>query len=174
MAIRHKYLTGELTVVITDILNATWPDHIKKHLLIKELLWHKSYPRGVTGSIYLEPPIFSAEAKKIWIKNKEEGKKGRLGLILEHAIPRNILCARLVSINKPGEFTTKSVSNFQEKYIHRAFVSKEEDRELDRHGFRSKMPENWNWDDDVWARHRAVGIRHTTWLPKNFSEENYE
>ncbi len=160
MAIRNEYNEGDVTRAIVDILNLDWPLHLKRHLLIKELLWNVDYPRGVFGSWKIEHPAFSREAKKIWVGNIKEGKKGRTGLVFEHAIPRSILFDMIVA----EKYDFQSIREFQERYIRRAFVTVEEDKKLNKKGLRSKMPEGWD-GVDVWARHAAVRIQHVDWLP---------
>ena len=37
-------------------------------------------------------------------------------------------------------------------------ILRSENKELDNAGLRSKMPINWNWGDDKFARYNKVGI----------------
>ncbi len=61
---QHK--KGDITKAIVDILNNDRPCTLKRHVLIKELLWHIEYPRGIAGTLTLEPPAFSFAAKSLW------------------------------------------------------------------------------------------------------------
>ena len=163
MAIVDLYRDGDLTQVIVDILNAAWPAPIKRHLLVKELLWNQNYPRAIHGSIRKEFPKFSNNALEQWENNIAAKVKPRKGLVLEHAIPRIILYEELLK-QKPD---FNSVLEFQKQFIHRAYVTKAEDRLLDSKGLRSHMPPDWD-GKDVWARHTAVGIVHAERLPAEF------
>ncbi len=167
MALRHEYRQGDITKAIVDILNSSWPDQLKKHILVKELLWNVDYPRAVSRSYLLEPPSFSVKAKKEWEQNTKNGSKPRAGLIFEHAIPRTLLCDMLFNIK---DINYDSIREFQVKYIKRAFITEQENYELDSLGLRSKMPDDWN-SIDTWARHKKAKIKHAPDLPISFTPE---
>lgn len=167
MALRHEYKKGDITKAIVDILSSTWPKQLKRHILLKELLWNIDYPRAVSRSYLLEPPFFSIKAKKEWDYNYKNNIKARTGLIFEHAIPRSILCNKLFEMK---DLNYDSIRIFQETYIKRIFITKQENYALDSLGLRSKMPSDWDLNDP-WARHKKAKIKYTAVLPNSFSPE---
>ena len=66
-----------------------------------------------------------------------------------------------------------SIREFQEKYIKRAFITEQENYELDSLGLRSRMPDNWD-SIDAWARHKKAKIKHAPDLPISFTPELVE
>ena len=73
---------------------------------------------------------------------------------LEHSVPVSLIREKLLSIN----------SNIDEFFLiiksmgPLVIILRSENKELDNAGLRSKMPTNWNWCDDKFARYKNVGI----------------
>lgn len=58
--------------IIYDVMKSDWPEEVKKHILLKELLWKADAPRGVRGDN--SQIIFSKRAMSLWKNNKTFGK----------------------------------------------------------------------------------------------------
>ncbi|WP_070962898.1 hypothetical protein [Vibrio sonorensis] len=97
-------------------------------------------------------PLWSKEAEKIAAQLNYKKGKYRKYLAHEHMVPVNVVCDKLLGIekDKPLDDFYKVIREFSAV----AIVSKEEDKLLDK--FKNDMPDKWK--SDVFARYRAVGL----------------
>jgi hypothetical protein len=151
-----------MTKIICDVLKSDWPNEFKKHILLKELLWKLDAPRGVKGDN--SQVKFSAKAMALWKKNEKDCVNPRSGLVIEHAVPRVLVCAALMELKKPSP---ESIAAVLSSMIVRVAVTKDEDTRLDRMKLRQQMPGDWDGIDPM-ARHLAAKIKHVDWLPSQY------
>lgn len=77
-------------------------------------------------------------------------------ITLDHGVPSNVLIKELKSI-KPGD--RQELLNFFKHHYYMCFITKDEDRELNRNKLKQKMPDGWNGNWNNWAiRYEVVGI----------------
>lgn len=87
------------------------------------------------------------------------GITDRSELIVEHAVPRQVIVNELLAMNNP---TRIKVRNLLRKYWRVILVTREEDRLLNGKGVGLRYAMTPDWDGkDPWARYRAVGIKLT-------------
>ena len=75
-------------------------------------------------------------------------------LFLEHSVPVSLIREKLLSINSNIDDFFLIIKSMGPLVI----ILRSENKELDNAGLRSKMPINWNWGDDKFARYNKVGI----------------
>lgn len=75
-------------------------------------------------------------------------------LIFDHAVPFRYLQAELLALS---DVTAESVKGVLLNAGPFALITKDEDVQLARAGYRSEMPEDWDRKDPL-ARYKAVGI----------------
>ncbi len=81
-------------------------------------------------------------------------RPGRGELIYEHAVPFKYLQRELLSLSP---VTERAVADTLKKFGTVVLVTKAEDANLNRAGFRSRMPPGWDGTDPL-ARYKALGI----------------
>lgn len=165
MARIDSYGPEVMIKIICDVLKSDWPNEFKRYLLLKELLWKLDAPRAVKGDN--SQVIFSAEAMALWKeneKNLKKGKKLRSGLVIEHAVPRVLVCDALMDLKNPS---TESIAPLLKSMIVRVAVTKKEDAKLDSLKLRQHMPVDWDGIDPM-ARHLAAEIKHVDWRPSQY------
>ncbi len=158
-----SYGPDVMTKIICDVLKSDWPNEFKKHILLKELLWKLDAPRGVKGDN--SQVKFSAKAMALWKKNEKDGVNPRSGLVIEHAVPRLLVCKVLMDLKKPSP---ESIATVLASMIVRVAVTKEEDARLDSMKLRQRMPDDWD-EIDPMARHLAAKIKHVDWRPSQYA-----
>lgn len=167
MAAINSYGPEVMIKIICDVLKSDWPNEFKRYLLLKELLWKLDAPRAVKGDN--SQVIFSAKAMARWKENEKDLKKGRQlrsGLVIEHAVPRVVICDALMTLKNPSPV---SIAPLLKSMIVRVMVTEEENADLDRMKLRQHMPADWDRIDPI-ARHLAAKIKHVTWLPSQYKK----
>ena len=79
----------------------------------------------------------------------------RKDVIHEHVVPHSIVMNKLLALDP---LTFESVMSLIKKYYVICAITKEEDKQLNAAGLRSKMPKDWESDNNVFARYEAVEI----------------
>jgi hypothetical protein len=79
----------------------------------------------------------------------------------EHVVPLDVITGYLVELG--ANPSIESIKSVIDKYLHFATITKEEDRILNAHGLKRKMPEEYCDKSsalygDVFARYKVVGI----------------
>lgn len=77
-------------------------------------------------------------------------------LIIEHSVPIAVISRHLWS--EPEAWNREQLQELFEKNLKRAVLSKTEDQRINDAGLRSKMPANWHFGDDPFARYREADI----------------
>jgi hypothetical protein len=75
-------------------------------------------------------------------------------VVCDHAVPFRILQRELLSLT---DVTLITVRRVLDKYGALALITKKEESQLNKSGYRSKMPDDWDGVDPL-ARYKAVGI----------------
>jgi hypothetical protein len=81
-------------------------------------------------------------------------RSGAGELIYDHAVPLKYLQDELLNLDNP---TTSSLAEALNRHSVVVLITKNDDRCLNKAGYRSKMPEGWDGVDQF-ARYKAVGI----------------
>lgn len=76
-------------------------------------------------------------------------------LVKEHSIPITVLYDILKSIDNPNVITIHETLN---KFYRLGVLTKDEDSEITRLGYKSKMPKKWNKGDDPFIRYKEAKI----------------
>jgi hypothetical protein len=97
------------------------------------------------------------EGCEYWSKAALKFRGDPKRLVHEHVIPKKIVIKRLLKLSSPTAATASSVRQELDSYCKGAVITREEDASLNRLGFRSKMPSDWD-EKDLWARYKAAGI----------------
>jgi hypothetical protein len=74
------------------------------------------------------------------------------GLRFEHLIPRGILAGELLDKDRDD------LGRFLDEHFKAVVITVDDDRELNRHGMRARMPEGWELGQDPWVRYKAAGF----------------
>jgi hypothetical protein len=80
------------------------------------------------------------------------------GLRLDHIIPRGILAEELLS-KDPG-----SLEAFLDTHFTVAVITVEDDRQLNTHGMRARMPDGWSLGSDPWIRYERAHLDPAAFL----------
>jgi len=93
--------------------------------------------------------------KKLKLNISKRSIKGLKNKITyEHAIPTKVILEEC--LKQPNK---KYITDILIKSDYVAILTHEEDKLLNDAGFKFKMPDGWNFGDDVYARYKKVGIR---------------
>jgi hypothetical protein len=100
---------------------------------------------------------YQSEAAKVAKAAKEK-------IVSDHVVPHDVLIEMLFSLD---ELSPDSVWEVIEKYYVICKITRKEDEELSKAGFKSEMPEGWCKDsDEVFARYERVGITYSRNRPR--------
>lgn len=82
-------------------------------------------------------------------------------LIHDHAVPRKIIIDKVFRMNSPSE---TDIRNVFDKYLNGVIITKDEDTQLNSHGYRQKMPSEFHDKskadyDNPWLRYKKAGIK---------------
>ena len=87
---------------------------------------------------------------------KAHGLK-RKDVVHEHAVPHSIVMKKLLELDS---LTDESIMSVLNKYYVICVITKDEDDRLTSAGLRSKMPDQWNGENDgVFARYEHEKVR---------------
>jgi hypothetical protein len=135
------------------------PDFLKK-ILLKRVLWVATeHEDDESFKKYHGKPYWSIGAINQVLENIKSNKKLFHNLRHEHAVPKKVIIDKILELPEVDE---KSVFKILDSWGHAVIVSKAEDKILNNHGLRSKMPDTIPLDskiDIVFARYRKAGIR---------------
>lgn len=97
-----------------------------------------------------------------WL-GKQYYKDGVSPLRFEHVIPAKIYLEELKELYKrTNSFTDNNSTYLFEDYrkkIAVCVITKDEDDNLNNAGLRENMPNNWTWNDNLFARYESVDIK---------------
>ena len=102
--------------------------------------------------------LFSKDAWEL----RDSTEKGVL--VGDHAVPLEQIFSYLSKKkrNQPKWFEDigeHNIRKFLEKNLQIVMITKDEDTLLNQRKLKSEMPDNWDWDDDIFARYDSVGIQ---------------
>jgi hypothetical protein len=80
-------------------------------------------------------------------------RENRKQLIHEHLVPRKVLIERLLGLEEPA---AEKVAQVLQQCVG-VVITKDEDRLLNKHGLRSKMPKDCS-EEDQWGRYNFANI----------------
>jgi hypothetical protein len=127
---------------IAVILSLPHLSYGTKHVVLADAVWVWSEFYGK----YDGCPYWSIAAKQAnSIKD----------LCHEHVVPKRYIIERLLALSPA---TAEDVYRILSVYCIGAVVTREEDRQLTKAGFRSSMPDDWD-TIEVWIRYRLSGIQ---------------
>lgn len=113
--------------------------------------------KSVRASAY----IFAfAEEKANYEKSGRMGPRPRRSLIHDHAVPRKVVRELLGELDP---ITPKTVFDCCQKFLHGVTIMPEEDRLLNKNGYRQKMPKEFHDRESAefgiwWLRYQRCGI----------------
>lgn len=105
----------------------------------------------------------SAKAKQIIQKGQaariinRKDHPANLRLMADHAVPFAVIAQQLW--RDPCGWTRESLQAFLRLNFKRAVISFEEDQQLNKYGLRDRMPSDWKFGGDPYARYVKIGIK---------------
>ncbi len=120
--------------------------------LNKADLRKKSY-RGYVNLIDQSPTV-----RDIYNTNGDGALPKGCNLICDHVVPIAEITNMLYA--EKGCLTAAHVMKLHDKYYHRCILTDLQNSKLDKAGYKSKMPEDWD-GKDIYARYRKVKF---TWV----------
>lgn len=110
-----------------------------KYAVLAEAIWAWSEFDGKTDGC------------RYWSQKARHAKKSGGKLIHEHVVPTSVIIEKLRKLRSPSP---ASVGRVLSKFRIGAVITDDEDKKLNAHGLRSKMPSGWD-GKYVWARYRV-------------------
>lgn len=134
-------------------------DYIRK-MLIDRLLWATTEQSDNGNFIkYSGQPFWSVGALKRLLENKNDGKKPFEGLRHEHSVPKKVIKNSIINLQ---DKTFENIFKILDNLGHAVVVSKEENDELNKSGFGSKMPIKLPDNptiDQIFSRYKEVKVK---------------
>jgi len=84
--------------------------------------------------------------------------KKNQGLVGDHCVPLNSIFAYLVKEKQNSTFSRDEIERFLDYHLEVVMITKEEDKILNDNGVKSKMPNDWEFFGDKYARYKISGI----------------
>lgn len=94
---------------------------------------------------------------KYWSEEALKIKNSQAQLIHEHVVPKKVLIGYLMEKTK---LSAQEIYKFLEKFCIGVVITKDEDQKINNEGLRSKMPNDWDYEDP-WARYKGLNINIT-------------
>jgi len=88
------------------------------------------------------------------LRDKEKNQ----GLVGDHCVPLNSIFAYLVKEKQNSTFSRDEIEHFLDYHLEVVMITKEEDKILNDNGLKSKMPNDWDFFEDKYARYKISGI----------------
>lgn len=122
--------------------------------------------KRVLGFRYLSENAYNVIKEKYpdWIRDGYVilGNDANKLFRLEHVIPTEVTYKHIMNMKKAGTLTLDYVNELADK-VCCALVLRTDDDMLNKAGYRSKMPANWNFDMSTFARYENAGVKLHTW-----------
>lgn len=127
--------------------------------LLKELLWYIG--ERLDGEGEFKKGVNRHVRQKYWSKDALElynhREKDRLkGLIFEHVVPLNIIKQHILDMFD-ADATVDEVVDFLDTHLLVCVVTQEEDKKLNKHGYKTELGAKLN-KDTVWNRYKGSCI----------------
>lgn len=157
---KNKKEIAKTISILIDDKNGI-PEYIQM-FLVDRLLWAATeYDDNLQFNKYFGVPFWSYGAIAMLIENINSNNKADKNLVHEHSIPKCVIGEKLDELYESKNTLEDIIYNLLDKFCHSAIVSKDEDKIINKVGYRSKMPNTFAFqeDDDVFARYRIAGVK---------------
>ena len=156
-----------------DIMNTySWINKFDLSYFLKEILGNGKIYISRQAYMKYKDDIFNSKTLKdfdkeesvnLMLEHKEQnfnlhGKINSNALTYEHSTPTKVLIETLLRFNEKGELTDDKIKEIISTYGNICIITNEEDKLLNKYNLREKMPSDWNYGDNPFARYKKVGI----------------
>jgi hypothetical protein len=136
---------------------------------ITAAVMHCQYMKSIGAPVGSWSPALKQPVFHLWEVPEGTGGKGGVAqahslaaettsgdVVYEHSYPFKYLRDELLHLERPTPETVRAVLS-SPLHGHVAMITKEEDQELSKKGFQSKMPDDWDGVNPL-ARYEAIGL----------------